>query len=75
MTNLEKLAEAQHEFEEDHTWSLAGYNEWLLERYGVRFVPIQKVFDPEFIDFDVLDEKFIEIVHPDRYIFFILKWP
>lgn len=75
MDDLERLCHAEEEFTEifgEDSWNVEDYNYWLAERYGVKFTPIS--LDEVSLS-EIENASFIEVLDPDRYLFFLLKWP
>lgn len=60
---LDKMIEAAHEYEvECGKWVGEDFNQWLIERYGVEYIHSNTRYH-------------YRVVDPDRYVFFLLKWP
>lgn len=75
MDDLERLCHAEDEFIEifgEDSWHINDYNRWLAERYGVKFIPIPL---EEASLREIENASFLEVLDPDRYLFFLLKWP
>lgn len=60
---LGRLVEAEQEYmDEFGRWNMTDFNRWLIERYGVAYI--------------YSDARYhCKVVDPDRYLFFLLKWP
>jgi len=60
---LDKIVEAEQEYmDEFGRWNVEDFNRWLIERYGVEYIHSSTRYH-------------YRVVDPDRYVFFLLKWP